>query len=73
MDPTGTFRLSRGNKGTLFVLAKTERTTKQDLLDAISEGRGWVHLQLLGFLLICFSKPIGTVSVKTFTRRSNET
>ena len=36
MNPEGTFRLARGNKGTLFVLKK-DIPLKGQLLNAISE------------------------------------
>lgn len=39
MSPDGRFRLSRGNKGTLFVLVK-EETPKERLLRAVAAGPG---------------------------------
>ncbi|CAD7697476.1 unnamed protein product [Ostreobium quekettii] len=38
LSPDGTLRLCRGNKGTLFVLTKVDRSAKEALLDAINEG-----------------------------------
>lgn len=50
MDPQGRFRLSRGNKGTLFVLTKEDRSKKQELLDAITEGAIINHARI--FLVV---------------------
>ena len=51
LDPKGDFRLSRGNKGTLFVLTRDE-PAKSRLLSALAARSGSAEVMLLALVQV---------------------